>query len=166
MQIVFDLDNVIRDLDKAIETRFECKVDDYYFTHKGKDIYDLAKEDNYNFIRNAPVTKYYKIIKRYFPYPTIWSHQPLDWQEHTLHWLNTHFFAYNVFFYTPQEKALALKNDNRIILVEDYQGFSNYSRIVLIDKVYNQYVNAPIRVKTIKELEICLRRTVWNCKEH
>lgn len=152
MKIVFDLDGVIRDMDKKIFQLYGFHIIHWFWEYKKLDVYGLAKK-NYSIVRDAPPTKYYSIIKKYYPCPEIWTYQLSDWQKYTLVWLSRHFIKYKIRFLTPYQKYLELRRLRRIWLVDDFPGYSHYNKIILIDRPYNRCINAPMRVKTIRQLE-------------
>ena len=152
---VFDLDGVMRNLMSYLHKKYKIPLhpDTYWWTYKNKDIYDWAKYDNYGICRNSPVTKYYKTIKKYFPEPEIWTHQPKDWQKPTSIWLDRHFDSYIVRFLNGEQKRKRLDKYKDILLVEDSPNFTHYNRIILIDDLLNKHIKNVPRVKNVKELK-------------
>lgn len=148
----FDLDGVIRDLYTAIEKKYKFKIKGWFWTYKEMDVFDLAIHDKYKFIIDSPTTKYYRVIKKHFPEPEIWTYQRPSWRKNTLRWLKKHFKSFKLKFYTPKQKFYWLQKRD-IFLVEDYPLFPNYNKIILIDNPQNQQVKCPYRIKRVKELE-------------
>ena len=118
MNIIFDLDGVIRNLSSYLRTQFGVPApSSWFWTHRGKNIFELIEEDDFNACLKSPPTKYYNIIKKYFPEPIIWSCQPIQWRPKTIQWLDNHFEDYTLRFLEGEEK-------NRRIEVEVPQCLS------------------------------------------
>lgn len=161
MNIVFDLDGVMRNLMSYLKNKYKIPYPKtYWWKYKDKDIYDWAKYDNYEICRSAPVTKYYRIIKKYFPEPEIWTHQPKDWQKPTIIWLDRHFDSYIVKFLNGEQKRKRLDRYKNTLLVEDSPNFTHYDRIILIDDSLNKNIKSKIRIKNTKELERILHENL------
>jgi hypothetical protein len=152
MQIIFDLDGVIRNLVGLIEKKFHFRVRVWNWSINDKNIYDIVNK-NINFLTKAPATEYYRVIKKYFPEPKIWTTQPQNWHLYTKKWLGKYFGTYSVkFFDNYVEKYKELQKLDNTILIEDYPFYPNYDKIILIDRIYNRNINAT-RIKTPKELK-------------
>jgi hypothetical protein len=157
-KIVFDVDEVIRDLGTLIHKRF--KIPQYlqgvwWDSYKGLNFYDWMAKD-LSILVDAPTTEYYKTIKSLNNGSVIefWSHQPKEWQANTIIWLSDHFGDnFKVRFLDREEKYKELKKQPNTLLVEDSPFFPSYKQIILLDKSYNKLCKAKIRIKTPKELK-------------
>jgi hypothetical protein len=159
MKIVFDLDGVMRLLQEYLYKKYKVPYPkDWWWTYKDKDIYDWAIYNNYKICKKSPASKYFNIIKKYYPEPEIWTHQPKDWQKYTLIWLDNHFDNYIIRFLNTEQKRKRLNKYKDTILIEDSPNFSNYERIILIDFPYNRNIKNVVRIRKISELEKILKK--------
>jgi hypothetical protein len=157
IKISYDLDGVIRDLNAHLLEFYGVPMPhDWKWTHEGKNIYDWAKKDRYRILKEANETEYFDTILRFNKEPEIWTHQPTDWREPTCHWIRTHIGRCTVFYLTNVEKRARLDAEQDTWLVEDNPLFSSYERILLIDRLYNQKVETPFRMKSPYELNQAL----------
>jgi hypothetical protein len=162
-KIVFDVDEVIRDLGILIHKRF--KIPKYlqgvwWDSYKGLNFYDWMAKD-LSILVDAPTTEYYKTIKSFNNGSVIefWSHQPKEWQANTIIWLGNHFGDnFKVRFLDREQKYEELKKQPNTLLVEDSPFFPSYKQIILLDKPYNTKCKSKIRIKTPKELKELLQR--------
>ena len=160
MKIAFDVDGVVRGLMQYLKDKYGVPTpNDYSWTFKGKNIYDIAKDENFDICLLAPTTEYYEYIKRNFGENIeFWTHQPDDWQPNSIQWLSDKFGSFKVNFLDTKQKREKLDMQEDYILVEDNPNFSSYDRIILIDRPWNQDAKAEIRVKNVKELDEAIRR--------
>ncbi len=161
-KIVFDIDETVRALGAEIHKRFKIPYSlrgTWWTTYKGLNFYDWVAKD-YSVLYEAPTTKYYKIIKSFRNGSLIefWSHQPKEWQPHTISWLAKHFGdEFYVRFLDREEKYRELKKNKNIILVDDSPFFPSYNRIWLIDQPYNKNIKCLVRIKIIDDLKKLLK---------
>lgn len=162
MQIVFDLDGVIRDLYGPMMKEDDSTVVEYDWKNKeGLSVCDLI-EQKLERLEEAPVTEYYKLIKYYinFTYSPIeiWSHQLPHWQKYTERWINTYFATEKIKlrFLNSQEKYKLLYYEDKYI-VEDYPFFPSYDRVILIDRPYNRNCKANTRIQFPYQLKEFLK---------
>jgi len=167
-KFVFDLDGVLRDL--AMYLYINCKVpfpERWNWEYKGKNIFDWIKEDNYDALLYAPVTKYFGLIMEYHENKNIpielWTCQPLNWIKYTKRWVKRNIrresgVDYKIELKTTEEKEKSLYSEKNLYLIEDSPNFKNYERIILIDRDINRELKVPHRVKSIVELDNKLRR--------
>lgn len=147
--IYWDIDGVLRDLSKIV---WGFEPEDWDYIMDGLDIFDIVRIYPPLLIE-APPTKYLKVIKKQKK-PYILSSQPQDWRALTEQWTEKHLKDIPIkikFVNKIQEKLKYLKDGD--YLIDDCPLFPDYSKIILVDRKYNRNVNAPIRVKTPKELE-------------
>ena len=153
-KLVFDLDSVLRDLGKyLIETLNFPKQKNWTWKYKNRDLYWWIKKDNYNAILKSPPTQYVKIVKKHIRVPEIWTCQPEEWIPYTERWLNRHIGKCRVAYLNTIEKRKKLDEQKNVLLVEDCPLFSNYERIVLIDKPYNRKIKVDYRIMDNKDFE-------------
>jgi len=149
MSIYFDLDGVIRDLVKAIGYNPQTWDDPL---PDGRSLYQFF-DDNPDALLSAPPTEYYGVIRD--REIVIFTCQPERWIKNTLAWITIYLpKATPVIFQKPEDKLKLLNG----YLVEDYPNFSDYSKVILIDKPYNSHIeNCYARVWTPDGLRDILR---------
>lgn len=158
-KIVFDCDGVIRDLMGYCYDMFGVpRVTEWFWNYKGKDIYALIKEDNYNALLYSKPTEYFSVIKSYSKKLEIWSHQPPEWRSFTKRWLDYNLGDYTIRYLTTIGKRNRLDEHKNLWLVEDSPNFKDYNRIILIDRLYNKNIDC-FRVKTYLELDKVLNNS-------
>lgn len=155
MRLVFDLDGVFRELNLYLKEKYSVPYPtDWFDKFKGRDIFEWARVDDYHILIEAPPTKYLDVVKRYIKEPEIWTCQPEDWKPYTNEWIDFHIGKCKVIYMTSEEKRERLDKENGCILVEDYPLFTNYDRIILIDRPYNRCVRFGVRrISTAQEFE-------------
>lgn len=156
-KIVFDIDGVIRDLDKILIKKYHLPIPKEYYDwdNKGYNINDMIN----TIMPYAKPTEYLTVIKNYNKNEPLefWTNQPTVFRKkQTKKWLKKYINRkFIIRFLTSKEKFKTLNKN--IILVEDYPLFPNYKRIILIDRPYNKKVKAKIRIKSQKELRKILK---------
>ena len=151
MKVAFDLDGVLRELSLHLVDFYGCPYPEQWdFQWNGKSFYKLV--DECDAIRYAPVTSYAWALSCT---GTIWTSQPTKWRGKTKKWIDDNLGKHInvVYFNNPEDKFQCLQDNKDYVLVEDYPNFPNYNRIILIDRPYNQNVNATVRVHNINELQ-------------
>jgi hypothetical protein len=142
--IFFDLDGVLRDLCKAASinpTEWDCTID-------GRSFIDYFS-DNLHLLAEAPTTEYYNPLRMYFGEDLfIMTSQEDRWKKPTVSWLRKHLPKSPIAFI--HDKLRFLRESDW--LVEDNPNLVDYSKIILVDRPYNQGVDAPCRVKNPDEL--------------
>ncbi len=156
MKLILDLDGVLRDLNKALRNRFNIPwfPDNWNFKYQEQGIFAWFKKD-LTILETAPVTKYFSVIKEYFKDKKveIWTCQSKEWESYTLRWIKKNFSKADIKILTTEQKEKLLYKTKNCFLIEDSPFFKNYSKIILIDYLYNRHVNDSIRVKTKKDLK-------------
>lgn len=158
MKIVFDVDGVVRKLMKTLEDKYHFKAREWNWKlPTGEDFWVLAKRHPEIF-EEAPPTEYYNIIKKYVKHPEFYTCQREEYKEPTFKWLIKHFGTkIRVRYYKDSEsKFKAILKRKNTILIEDYPGFKDYSKIYLIPRLYNRHVKCANRLnrKSLRELLI------------
>jgi hypothetical protein len=158
----FDLDCVLRDLHGAISDKLGMPFapTDWREAPPGHaSVIDFV-DNNRLLLASAPVTEYWHeiMLARDGKPITVITCSPITWIPYTRYWLaqNMPRRTKIIWCQRPEGKLELLGPHDW--LVEDYPGFSDYSRIILIDRPYNRNVAAPVRVKTPAELGAVLRR--------
>jgi len=148
--IYWDIDGVLRDLSKIV---WGFDPDDWnYKSPERLSIFDIIRM-NPMLLVEAPAGKYIDVARKQKEL-LILSAQLPHWRTLTEMWISTHLKdvpVYITFVDNSQEKLKYLKDGD--YLIDDCPLFPDYSKIILVDRKYNRNVNAPIRVKTPKELE-------------
>jgi len=147
MNIVWDLDGVIRDLNGYI-MHLHGGAYPKTWNHicgNGKNIFDTINE-NLDILIDAPPTAYCSVLKKHFTKPEFWTSQPEKWQENTVKWLDFYVGEHTVKFLKSAQKEALLSTLENTILIEDNPNFLDYENIILIDRPYNQVVKNAIRI--------------------
>jgi len=149
--VYFDLDGVLRNLNKSVygyEPRGWNEK-----TIEGLDLLEVINQD-LSILEYAPIMKYYKVVNDLFPVVKIATCQLPHWITRTNKWIKRRLpNAEVLMFNRGQEKFDYVINEKGGVLVEDSPFFEDYSNVILIDHPYNRHVDAPMRVKTAKQLE-------------
>lgn len=166
LNFIWDLDGVARDLSGEVSRRYgEGKqFSSFNDKIKGKTVVEWINED-LSILEASPTTEYYEVIKKYFPNPIFWSHQYEDWMLYTEKWLKKHFKDYTIELMDNKTKFEELSKLEDTYLVEDFPFYTSYKNMVLIDRLYNRDVKAPIRIKTPEELENFILKEKENGRE-
>jgi len=153
MKIVWDLDGVLRDLSGHIMRLHGGHYPDSwdYIFENGMGVIDNVNAD-LDILVNAPPTAYLSVLKKQVERTEIWTCQPEHWRRNTMMWISKHIgMECDIRYLTCEQKEEELKADGDIILIEDSPKFKVYDRILLIDRPYNQRVNA-MRIYGTKNL--------------
>jgi len=154
MKIVFDLDGVLRDLFGYLSKQYGVPYpDDYTWEYKSKDIWEWALQDSLKLLKESPCTEYYDVIMKHYPCPEIWTHQIPSWRKNTIKWADRHLGDYKIRFLTMKQKRARLDKHTDTWLVEDSPQYSDYSRILLISRKYNEAIRGASRIHSPKQLE-------------
>jgi hypothetical protein len=130
MKFYWDLDGPLRDLLKQInhnpadyhEKVNELTVVEYVTAHK-------------KMLVEAPVSEYFTLVEG--KAITVITCQPLDWIPYTKEWLRNNLpKAKTLFCQHPLEKMKYLREG--CLIIEDYPFFPDNSRVIMVDKPYNQ----------------------------
>jgi hypothetical protein len=131
-KIFWDLDGVLRDLIAVVghdPQSYHEKIDGLTFVE--------YVSQNKELLVKAPVTEYFSVAKSDEQMVVI-TCQPLDWIPYTTLWLRKHLPDVGVIYVqNPLDKLDIIKRVDAL-LVEDYPDFPDNSRIVMIDRPYNQ----------------------------
>ncbi|MCK4522023.1 MAG: hypothetical protein KAU20_05600 [Nanoarchaeota archaeon] len=155
-KIVFDLDGVLRDLSGSLCRKLNLP----YPTTWHWNAIDLINED-LSILEEAIPTVYFRIIRDYFDEIEVWTSQPVKWRPYTKRWLYRFLgdkVKKTVFVGNPLEKEKLLEADKSTFLMEDYPHFKSYERIILLSYPYNKEVEAKVRLKSLRELEMFCRK--------
>ncbi len=162
--IYFDIDGVLRALNSITHnnetiTKWDQKNED------GENVIEAVNNDKTSLLR-APKTKYCNIILDFIVDNglklNLLSAQPNSWRDNTDTWIEDNVVKHSPYFehvkpdityvHKPDQK-LDIINEKDAVIVEDYPLFDDYSRIILIDYVYNRAVKKPIkRVRSTEQL--------------
>lgn len=153
MKVAWDLDGVLRDLSGHIARINKCNYPtEWDYKYNGKSIYECIDE-NPDVLLEAPTTAYLFVLRKSFDNPEIWTCQPEKWRSKTLMWIHRHIgLRFRIHFLSGTEKEEKLKKEADYILIEDSPKFTNYDRILLIDRPYNKGVRGAVRVFGTKHL--------------
>jgi hypothetical protein len=152
--IYWDVDGVLRDLAIAVFGK-QPPIWDYVSPETGKTLIQVVNK-RLPLLYEAPPTPYLSVARLYEPIKIL-STQPPAWRPYTMHWLRQYILADKIEFLDYKDNKLKYLKDGDW-LVEDSPNLEDYQRVILIDKPYNQSVNAPYRVKTPKKLKEILEK--------
>ncbi len=153
MKIVFDLDGVLRDLHGYLINKVGLPYpEQWHFLYNGKNIFEIVKDDYYHSLVYSPGTEYFSVIQEYSPLE-LWTCQPPTWRPYTEMWIRENLGSPTKRYLTTEEKREYLDYRKDTYLVEDSPNFSNYDRIILIDKPYNKHIKCELRIHSPKGLE-------------
>ena len=161
--IYVDIDGVLRDLCGAAginPTTWNCKIgkEEQSFT-------DYFTEHTWMLVI-ARTTEYFEAINfyhRFIDNIVLLSMQPKSWQEYTEIWLSQHFEDVPPIIYTSNKLDYLTHKDD--LLIEDNPNLSDYLKILLIDRPYNQEINLPHkRVNSPRQLVNELLRRKYELK--
>jgi hypothetical protein len=153
--IFYDIDGVLRNL-AGIAFGREPKM--WQEKINGKGVFKIVNE-NKQMLLDALPTIYVPIIQE-LEKISILSTQPAIWREYTGKWLDKYFpntLIEENYTLKPEKKLEFLKEGD--ILIDDYPLFSNYSKVAVVDCLYNQNVkDCYMRIKTVEDLEELLKK--------
>jgi len=141
----FDLDGVLRSLTAA------CGYDPQSWNEicHGLPVCEYINR-NLGLLVSAPETEYCHLVAE--KEITVLTVQPLHWIPYTRFWIEDHLPLATVkWCQHPSEKLEYMQEGD--LLVEDYPHFSDYSKIIVIDRPYNRTVKPYKRVRTPEELK-------------
>lgn len=134
--IYVDLDGVLRDLcavAKIEPTEYDCKV-------CGEPFMDFFTKRLY-LLELAPPTEYLKVLSDYLGFIQVITNQPSAWVTPTMYWVRNNIKVQSSVMFTSEDKLALLKDKD--ILIEDFPNFSDYSKVILIDRPYNRNIQLP-----------------------
>jgi hypothetical protein len=151
LQVVFDLDGVIRDLSPRVFGYVPPT-----WNHKnvmGQNLFEIIDEDPECLVEAKP-SIYLDTIRKHVKEPIILTHQLDWWIPYTWEWIKKHLIDMrpHILFLAPQVKVEFMKTHDCFI-VEDSPIFPCYEKVLLIDHPYNRHVTPYARITTPKELE-------------
>ena len=151
MKIFCDVDGVLRYLDRLV---LGCDADTWDQTNtRGHNVVRAICKDPVLAAIPQP-TEYLAVINDMFHGETVHllTSQPTLWQPYTELWLSLYLRPkYDIIYsVSPAHKLRCMGPEDW--LIEDSPQFTSYDQIVLIDKKYNSFVYAPVRVRTPEEL--------------
>ena len=161
MRIAWDLDGVLRELNIYLQKKYNIPYPKKWgWEHEGKNIFDWAKQDNYEICFKAPPTEYVEIYRIFTKGSEIWTCQPELWRKNTLKWIKKYLGNCKVKFLTTEEKREELDKNTDCLLVEDNPNFKNYDRILLIDRPYNRRIKNVVRIKNVSDFANILKTNI------
>lgn len=139
-KILFDLDGVQRDLSQGIAAHLGKPFRPVFWDENVTEGLGLCQYVSLypEILINAPPTEFLPVYAEANPPGVILTCQPIQWIPYTSLWIKTHLptVANVVWCQHPFEK-LEIAERLDALLVEDYPGFPDNSRIVMVDRPYN-----------------------------
>lgn len=145
-KLFFDIDGVVRDLEHAV---FGRRCEKWEETVDGRMSFVEYVCKNSHVLMKAGPAKFYHDVRMvcdlFGPESvTFLSSQHEEWLNYTDAWLQLHFpGCRKIYVSSPEQKLILLEQVNGILL-DDYPSFSDYSRVVLVDHVYNREVDKSV----------------------
>ena len=155
-RIYFDLDGVLRDLSTEV---FGKQPSKWNAKREGNSLFEIiaAKPE---ILVTAKPTEYLHWITQNFGHVPILSNQLTAWIEITEKWLDIHLTGkclWSLHITGHPEEKITLLDRYDAYIVEDYPMFTDYSRVILVDRPYNRGVKEPLyRVHSPYELEYAI----------
>ena len=153
LNVFWDIDGVLRDLCGIV---WGSEPEEWTNEFKGINIYDFVKLKDYRPLVEAESFEFIQVA-RSMPEVFILSCQPVEWRKYTEEWLKRNFSDNRLFLCFVEEieeKINFLNKAKDFFLIDDYPFFSDYSKVILIDKLYNRIVENPFkRVYNIDDLK-------------
>jgi hypothetical protein len=146
--IYWDLDGVLRNLVHFAS----CEVTEWDQLIDGVDLFKFIG-DRLNVLEEAPEFPYVSVANS-LDVLVIMTNQPVNWISYTERWISKHLpLAERIYVNKIESKLKYLRDGD--LLVDDYPYFTDYSKIILVDRPYNQNVESPLaRVHNPEELEL------------
>jgi len=160
-KIVFDLDGVLRDINFGLFKKYLIPYPkEWFWTYKGRDIFDWMEFDEFDIIQNCNPTEYLKIVKKHFNGDVeIWTSQPEEWIPFTKEWIHKNIGkTCKVLFLSNEEKRDKLDKNNDILLVDDSPCFKNFINVITIDRPYNRLIEVNKRLCSPQELDNFIKK--------
>lgn len=146
--LYWDIDGVLRLL---YCSTFRYEPNSWDEKLNGKSHIDIVNEHP-EICLYAPPSEYLEIVNTYCNHLHLLSNQLPSWITWTNKWLNKHVkIPYDVKYTKNPAHKISLLGSNDY-LVEDYPKFQDYSKIILINRKYNQDTKCPIRISKPNEL--------------
>jgi hypothetical protein len=142
MTLYFDIDEVVRSISSVFYP--ECPTDWMQKTPTGKTVEEAVGED-LTICETAPRTQYLTIINVLLDEVHFVSAQPKSWRPYTDNWLRKNVIPkhYVVYVDHAEEKFKYVRYTDDY-LVDDYPNFKDYSKVFIVDRLYNKHVNSAI----------------------
>ena len=162
-KVYIDVDNVIRDLESAVfgkpAEKWYNKVGDIHFVE-----YVTANKEKV--LTDTPECEYCEALQKWLKVVdpiglAFLSCQPDEWQPYTEKWLKKRFpgMIY-IFTKKPEDKLLVVDSQDGI-LIDDYPLYKDYSRIAIVDRLYNQNIKSACRIKGPMDFVLLLAKYRW-----
>jgi hypothetical protein len=141
----FDLDGVIRDLEKSV---FGYRVPTWDTPVEGMEFFEYIEYKGLQLVDRAIPTKFYKTIHSFYKKNpqhtlTILTHQPAPWKKYTERWILAHFHDTKYQIQYTEKMMGKLHLLDGAVLIDDYPGFAGNPNVIMVNKTYNQYDSAP-----------------------
>jgi len=145
MNIIFDLDGVLRDLVGYLVKKYEIPYpQNWFWKYKGKDIFEWAEHDGLKVLTEAQPTEFFMNFKH--KVTEIWTCQSDDWLPHTMLWIEKYLPNRTTMILSTEQKEKLLCSKKNTLLVEDSPNFKNYDKIILMDRPYNKHIKCENRI--------------------
>lgn len=145
MKLVFDLDGVLRDLNRYLNNKYKIPSPQKWdWKYKNKDIFGWARHDKFKILVEAPPTKFYYNFSHKIK--EIWTCQSDKWLPYTMEWIDRYLPNRTIMILNTEEKEKLLYSKKNTYLVEDSPNFKNYDKIIIVDRPYNGHINCKNRI--------------------
>lgn len=156
IKLYFDLDGVLRDLEKSV---FGYRVSHWDQPAKnGMEFFQWVEYQGLQVVDNAGPTKFLKTVLEFYttgmhkPFKIL-THQPESWKPYTEAWINKYLgMAHPEIIYVKSMKdKMAYIND--AVLIDDYPGFAGHPNVIIVNKTYNNHTDTKhLRISHVKQM--------------
>lgn len=163
-KLFIDIDGIVRDIHipamKKPAQVWAVKI-------KGVSFVDYVTKHIDEILPNCKKAEYYDVVKEWIGLASyvnleFLSCQPESWIPYTEKWLHEHFPGMPYQFVGTPEEKLGIVRKNNAWLIDDYPNFSDYSKVIIADKPYNQKSKGNVRVRDKEEFMYILLQCYTN----
>jgi hypothetical protein len=151
--IFFDLDGVLRRLELAA---FGHEVNSWHAVNAdGQDLIAIVNA-NPELCLAAPPSEYLSVVNENLESITLLTNQLPSWQPYTTFWIEQHLEIPTKTIYTTCITSKLHNLGVHDILMEDFPGFPDYSKIALVTRPYNAKLHVPVRINNVEQFKAFL----------
>lgn len=153
MKIYLDIDGVARNLALTVLGR-DPEIWDERDKH-GDTLIEAVNKDPALCLFAPPFSEIVEFINEHWKgrIKYFLSSQPKTWQRKTDAWLTTYIDRPYEVIYTGDSNDKLSRMKPGDFIIDDSPCFGSYKQVILIDRLYNQNIDADLRVHNLEELE-------------
>lgn len=151
--IYVDIDGVLRRLDRiALGRDAICWKD----CNEKKESLLKIIDHNLDLLVQAEPTEYLDYFNTW-PELHLLTSQKKEWRKYTYKWLQEHLkVPFDITYSKSADDKLRYLNKKDFI-IDDSPMFSNFAKVILIDKAYNKNVHNSYRIHNVEELKMVMK---------